>query len=115
MKSPNDMITLTICWANSRVGARTKAWHSRIETSKVWRIPIAKVAVLPVPKRGKGEQEMRKNQGKRLFVERNVGQFVRGIVHQRYQPRKMVFYVVIIPTSLSHNGQINQRGSLLPD
>lgn len=42
-------MTFWICWASSRVGARTRAWHSRSEVSMRWRIEMAKVAVLPVP------------------------------------------------------------------
>lgn len=49
MKSPRARTTLTICWASSRVGASTSAWHSAAEASIFWRIDTAKVAVLPVP------------------------------------------------------------------
>jgi hypothetical protein len=42
-------MTLTICWASSRVGASTSAWHCFTSTSRRCKIPTAKVAVLPVP------------------------------------------------------------------
>ena len=47
--SPKNLYTIAICWANSLVGARTNVWTSLIEVSITWRVPIAKVAVLPVP------------------------------------------------------------------
>jgi hypothetical protein len=42
-------MTLTICWASSRVGASTSAWHCFTSTSRRCKIPTAKVAVFPVP------------------------------------------------------------------
>lgn len=37
------------CWASSRVGAKIRAWHSRILVSICCRIEMEKVAVFPVP------------------------------------------------------------------
>jgi len=47
--SPIYWITYAICYDNSLVGATTKAWHLSTDVSIIYRIPIAKVAVFPVP------------------------------------------------------------------
>src|SRR5882757_4553434 len=49
MKSPIATTTFWICWANSRVGARIKAWHCLMLGSSFWRTEMEKVAVFPVP------------------------------------------------------------------
>ena len=43
------LLTFWICWANSRVGPRIRAWVAWSSTSMFWRHEMAKVAVLPVP------------------------------------------------------------------
>jgi hypothetical protein len=47
--SLKQKMTLLICWASYRVGARMMPWHSGFLLSISWRSPMAKVAVLPVP------------------------------------------------------------------
>lgn len=49
MKSPMATTTFWICWANSRVGARMRAWHALMLGSIFWRTEMEKVAVFPVP------------------------------------------------------------------
>lgn len=42
-------MTLFICWASYRVGAKTMAWHYGFLGSINWRTPMENVAVFPVP------------------------------------------------------------------
>ena len=49
VKLKSQSHTFWICWANSLVGAKMSAWHSRMLVSICWRIEIENVAVFPVP------------------------------------------------------------------